>query len=232
MRGIFRAGHAGVDVYFVLSGFIITLVHHGDIGRPRVCLDYVWTRCTRSLSDVLDCAGGSDADRQRRLGAWRRADGCLDGGHAVPVAAASLAAARRDGPCNTSCCSICRSVPRFSANDLAWSRFVSGRCSRCAACSERIPIYRGRRPVCCGTLSPRLTIFRSCSGLRSPQRSWRIAFHDRARCSPSVSSASRARRRSKIWERLPTLGWLGRHCSEPSQRSRSPAWRPPSGGAR
>ena len=47
MHGVFRAGHAGVDFFFVLSGFIIALVHHRDIGRPHSLPVYLWKRVTR-----------------------------------------------------------------------------------------------------------------------------------------------------------------------------------------
>lgn len=47
IEGIFRAGHAGVDFFFVLSGFIIALVHHGDVGRPASLPDYAWRRFIR-----------------------------------------------------------------------------------------------------------------------------------------------------------------------------------------
>jgi len=47
LHGIFRAGHAGVDFFFVLSGFIITLVHHRDIGHPSFLTSYLWRRLIR-----------------------------------------------------------------------------------------------------------------------------------------------------------------------------------------
>jgi exopolysaccharide production protein ExoZ len=43
----FRAGHAGVDFFFVLSGFIITWVHHRDVGHPSALRRYVWRRLIR-----------------------------------------------------------------------------------------------------------------------------------------------------------------------------------------
>jgi peptidoglycan/LPS O-acetylase OafA/YrhL len=47
MQGVFRAGHAGVDFFFVLSGFIIAFVHHGDVGRPASAIGYAWRRIIR-----------------------------------------------------------------------------------------------------------------------------------------------------------------------------------------
>lgn len=47
LGGMFSFGDAGVRFFFVLSGFIILWVHHGDIGRPARLWRYVRRRVVR-----------------------------------------------------------------------------------------------------------------------------------------------------------------------------------------
>lgn len=45
--GVFGFGHAGVDFFFVLSGFIICHAHGRDIGRPAALPGFAWRRASR-----------------------------------------------------------------------------------------------------------------------------------------------------------------------------------------
>lgn len=44
---VFDFGYAGVDFFFVLSGFIMVHVHASDFGRPHALPRYLWKRFTR-----------------------------------------------------------------------------------------------------------------------------------------------------------------------------------------
>lgn len=45
--GLFRFGHAGVDFFFVLSGFIIYYIHRNDLGQPSQLGRYAHKRLVR-----------------------------------------------------------------------------------------------------------------------------------------------------------------------------------------
>jgi len=49
LMSVFQFGHAGVDLFFVISGFIILYVHYEDVGCPERLGRYVRRRVTRIL---------------------------------------------------------------------------------------------------------------------------------------------------------------------------------------
>lgn len=49
LLSLFQFGHAGVDLFFVISGFIILFVHLDDIGRPPRLGHYISRRFTRIM---------------------------------------------------------------------------------------------------------------------------------------------------------------------------------------
>jgi exopolysaccharide production protein ExoZ len=49
LKGTFQFGHAGVDLFFVISGFIILHVHYRDIGHPARLGNYLRRRFTRVM---------------------------------------------------------------------------------------------------------------------------------------------------------------------------------------
>ncbi len=52
LGGAFGAGNRGVDLFFVLSGFVIMTVHAGDIGRSGRVLPYLYKRACRLFPSV------------------------------------------------------------------------------------------------------------------------------------------------------------------------------------
>jgi peptidoglycan/LPS O-acetylase OafA/YrhL len=52
LGGVFGAGSRGVDLFFVLSGFIIAYIHAGDLGRPGRVGRYFYSRFVRIYPSV------------------------------------------------------------------------------------------------------------------------------------------------------------------------------------
>lgn len=58
LDGPFAWGDAGVDFFFVLSGFIITMAHRADFGRPQALRGYLGKRLVRIFPTYwVVCAG-------------------------------------------------------------------------------------------------------------------------------------------------------------------------------
>ncbi len=78
MGRILSNGALGVDIFFVLSGFIITLVHQADLGRPDRCARYLWRRFSRIYPAVFIMSAlalatyltGAHASETQKLNAW------------------------------------------------------------------------------------------------------------------------------------------------------------------
>ncbi|UPG73350.1 acyltransferase [Roseomonas gilardii subsp. gilardii] len=78
MERILSNGALGVDIFFVLSGFIITLVHQADLGRPDRCPRYLWRRFSRIYPAVFIMSTlalatyltGAHASESQKLDTW------------------------------------------------------------------------------------------------------------------------------------------------------------------
>ncbi len=77
--GMFNGGFRGVDLFFVLSGFIIFYVHQTDLGHPGRLGHYLFNRITRIYPAVwiMSCfalalylSGYGGADKAAKLGAY------------------------------------------------------------------------------------------------------------------------------------------------------------------
>jgi exopolysaccharide production protein ExoZ len=55
--GMFSGGFRGVDLFFVLSGFIISSVHRNDLGRPERLMNYLFNRFSRIYPAVWIMSG-------------------------------------------------------------------------------------------------------------------------------------------------------------------------------
>ena len=65
LRQIFQFGHAGVDLFFVLSGFIILFVHFRDIGQPGRLSYYANRRFTRVMPTYWVAPNNYDSHDRR-----------------------------------------------------------------------------------------------------------------------------------------------------------------------
>jgi peptidoglycan/LPS O-acetylase OafA/YrhL len=77
--GVFGAGSRGVDLFFVLSGFIIAYIHAGDIGRPGRVGHYFYSRFVRIYPNVwittllalaVYLVGFGGVDKASKLAPW------------------------------------------------------------------------------------------------------------------------------------------------------------------
>lgn len=73
-----RFGHAGVDLFFVISGFVIYLVHRSDIGKPRATRRFLARRFIRVYPPLWIVTTGvligamltAHAIRPEKMDAW------------------------------------------------------------------------------------------------------------------------------------------------------------------
>lgn len=52
-HGLFLSGYKGIDLFFVLSGFIIATVHNRDLGHPGRLANYLFNRISRVYPAVI-----------------------------------------------------------------------------------------------------------------------------------------------------------------------------------
>ena len=64
---LLRFGSAGVEFFFVLSGFIIYFIHHRDIGNPMALGRFFRRRIERIYPSYLDFMSMNDSKRCSRF---------------------------------------------------------------------------------------------------------------------------------------------------------------------